>query len=255
MFSLRNRFGIPGVISVVALVFAMVGGAFAAKNVGGSGDPQATAAAKKVLRGPRGPRGLQGPTGPQGTAGQPGANGKDGSAGATGPTGPAGPTGPEGPEGPEGAEGAEGSPWTAGGTLPPGAMETGSWGFGPDAGQTSSGPLNVPMSLPIPLEKPIEVFDGKVHAIPVDNSETEADESEPPAGCAGSVADPEAEAGHLCIFVGQLNNAIIHPIIIKYPVPGGSSFGIGPAGGQLFIFMTGAGASGNGTFAVAGPTE
>ena len=34
MFSLlRNRFGIPGVISVVVLVFAMSGGAFAAKFV------------------------------------------------------------------------------------------------------------------------------------------------------------------------------------------------------------------------------
>ena len=33
MFStLRTRFGIPGVISVIALVFAMLGGAYAANN-------------------------------------------------------------------------------------------------------------------------------------------------------------------------------------------------------------------------------
>jgi hypothetical protein len=30
---LRNRFGIPGVISVIAFVFAMLGGAYAANNI------------------------------------------------------------------------------------------------------------------------------------------------------------------------------------------------------------------------------
>src|SRR3954453_7338957 len=49
---LRNRFGIPGVISVIALVFAMFGGAYAATN-GGDG-AKATASAKQ---GPPGPRG------------------------------------------------------------------------------------------------------------------------------------------------------------------------------------------------------
>jgi hypothetical protein len=51
MFStLRNRFGIPGVISVIALVFAMLGGAYAANNSSGGG--KATASAK-VKKGPR----------------------------------------------------------------------------------------------------------------------------------------------------------------------------------------------------------
>jgi hypothetical protein len=56
---LRNRFGIPGVISVIALVFAMLGGAYAASN--SNDDGKATASAKK---GPRGPRGKPGPPGP-----------------------------------------------------------------------------------------------------------------------------------------------------------------------------------------------
>ena len=48
MFStLRNRFGIPGVISVIALVFAMFGGAYAASNSSGGGKATASAKAKK----------------------------------------------------------------------------------------------------------------------------------------------------------------------------------------------------------------
>ncbi|HKB50891.1 MAG TPA: hypothetical protein VKC63_05620, partial [Solirubrobacterales bacterium] len=62
---LRNRFGIPGVISVIALVFAMLGGAYAASD---NGSGKATASAK-AKAGPRGPRGKTGPAGPAGPAG------------------------------------------------------------------------------------------------------------------------------------------------------------------------------------------
>jgi hypothetical protein len=88
MFStLRTRFGIPGVISVMALVFAMFGGAYAASNSSGGG--KATASAK----GKAGPRGK---------------------TGKTGPAGPAGPAGPQGPAGPAGAKGDTGAPGTNG---------------------------------------------------------------------------------------------------------------------------------------------
>ncbi|MGV1047748.1 MAG: hypothetical protein ACOYD4_04380 [Solirubrobacterales bacterium] len=77
-----SRFGIPGVISVIALVFAMSGGALAAKDhLQGSGPDQAEASkgakngAKKIKRGPRG---------------------KPGAAGPQGPVGPVGPVGPQG---------------------------------------------------------------------------------------------------------------------------------------------------------------
>ena len=67
MFStLRNRFGIPGVISVIALVFAMFGGAYAASNSSGGGKATASAKAKQ---GPRGKTGKTGPAGPAGPAG------------------------------------------------------------------------------------------------------------------------------------------------------------------------------------------
>jgi hypothetical protein len=96
MFStLRNRFGIPGVISVIALVFAMFGGAYAASNTSGGGKATASAKGKK---GPRGPKGATGPAGP---------------AGAQGPAGPAGAKGDAGAAGTNGTSGAPGAPGTS----------------------------------------------------------------------------------------------------------------------------------------------
>ncbi len=98
MFStLRTRFGIPGVISVIALVFAMLGGAYAASN--GSG-PLASSSAghhkkskSKAKRGPRGPKGATGATGPAGPQGPAGAKGDNGAAGANGSDGSNGSSG------------------------------------------------------------------------------------------------------------------------------------------------------------------
>jgi hypothetical protein len=158
---LRNRFGIPGVISVIALVFAMLGGAYAASSDNG-GKATASAKAKKGPRGPKGATGPAGPAGPAGPQGPAGANGKDGAAGAAGKEGAKGKDGTNGAPGksitatslsvgdPEceeggvsleeegsgtpipicnGEDGKEGSPWTAGGTLPKGTTMTGAWAF------------------------------------------------------------------------------------------------------------------------------
>jgi hypothetical protein len=160
---LRSRFGIPGVISVIALVFAMLGGAYAANDSGGGGKATASAKAKKGPRGPKGATGPAGPTGPAGANGKDGANGSNGKDGAQGSVGPQGPPGSAGSAGAPGksvlveeipaelgettcdeqggaeyevegsgeqtviCNGKEGSPWTANGTLPPGAVETGSY--------------------------------------------------------------------------------------------------------------------------------
>jgi hypothetical protein len=94
MFStLRTRFGIPGVISVIALVFAMFGGAYAASNSASGGKATASAKAKKGPRGPKGPKGDTGPAGPQGPAGPAGAKGDAGVAGANGQNGTPGASG------------------------------------------------------------------------------------------------------------------------------------------------------------------
>ncbi len=225
MFStLRTRFGIPGVISVMALVFAMFGGAYAAQSDNG-GKATASAKAKKGPRGPRGPAGPVGPAGPQGPAG---ANGKDGANGINGTNGAPGKSvlvgSFEGDDEPldepceetggnefevEGSgvqtyacNGKEGSPWTAGGTLPPNKTETGAWavlgtleipGVGSFGGTREA---NVPLSFNIPLT---EGLDGShVHFF---------NQGEVPSaisGCnGGTAAEPKADPGHLCVYTGQ----------------------------------------------------
>jgi hypothetical protein len=210
MFSpLRNRFGIPGVISIIALVFAMAGGAFAAKSLNSGGSKATASATQKGPRGPRGPRGKRGPTGPtgpqgpagaKGDTGAPGANGANGAAGPTGPTGTngapgaVGPTGPTGPEGigTPGATGPTGPTGETGftDTLPSGAIEVGSWSgtVGP------SGLDFAPLSFPIPLSADLE--EANVHII--------GEGGTGGAGCTGGKANtPKVgiEKGHLCVYV------------------------------------------------------
>jgi hypothetical protein len=204
MFStLRNRFGIPGVISVIALVFALVGGAFAANNLGGSGNG-ATASAKKSLKGPRGPRGRKGATGAAGPAGAagaagrdgtPGLNGEDGATGPKGATGTIGLGGTAGATGPTGPEGPQGEPWTAGGTLPPGETLTGVWATPiviKEPEEPSAEVMRAELSFPIPLEAGI--VGANAHYIK---------KGEPaPSGCTGGTAAvPVAEPGHICVYV------------------------------------------------------
>lgn len=189
--SFRGRFGIPGVISVIALVFAMFGGAYAATN----GNPLASAHHKKskAKRGPRGPRGKAGPVGPAGPAGP---AGKDG---AQGPKGDTGPVGPKGDKGDKGDPGEEGSPWTDGGTLPEEATETGVWGpstFG-GAPKAPAGESVYPISFPIPLASPPDLVVVK------------SEEDKSAAGCSGEVGNvgsieggtPVADPGKLCVYL------------------------------------------------------
>ncbi len=231
MFStLRNRFGIPGVISVVALVFAMIGGAYAA-NQDGSGKG-ATASAKKAAKGPKGAKGAKGATGaagPAGPAGPPGANGKDGANGANGAPGKDGvsvtgvpATVGECPNGGVKYTSASGSNPVCNGedgqtgfttTLPSGQTMTGTWGTGP---QTPTGIKYFPISFPIPLEEaPIPIL-----VMP-------NEESKP--GCPGrgggtfsesyEPTTPEAEPGRLCVYVSGLFEVTMgYPFILGSPV-------------------------------------
>ena len=94
-------------VSVIALVIALGGGAYAA-----TGSPTGHAARAKhhkpPVTGPRGPRGFTGPAGPAGPAGPVGPTGAAGLNGAAGAVGPGGPVGPSGQTGPGGATGATG---------------------------------------------------------------------------------------------------------------------------------------------------
>ena len=231
MFStLRTRFGIPGVISVMALVFAMFGGAYAASNSSDGGKATASAKAKKGPRGPKGPKGDTGPAGPQGPAGAAGAKGDKGDTGSAGANGKSLLTGTatsgECSEGGitvevestpaskkkvcNGAQGIPGSPWAVDGVLPGGATETGTWGvYG-----LPPGAVNVPINFPIPLAQAPDVtyLDKK--------DETSAD-------CPGIVAGlPTAEPGNLCVYTIAEGESFAN-VEVYYPDP--TNFFVGGA--------------------------
>jgi hypothetical protein len=247
MFStLRNRFGIPGVISVIALVFAMFGGAYAASNSSGGGKATASAKAKK---GPRGPKGATGPAGPAGSQGPAGANGKDGSNGANGSNGATGATGANGQSvtttaepplahcgdqegvklhsvsgdnyvcnGEDGEDGEDGEPWAAGGTLPGGATETGLWSYGEVPGGSPIQFASLLFTIPLPSALDLD----HVHYINNAGKEVifEVNEEEgkefvgfkelSSAACHGSVEAPSADPGNLCVYAGRVSNSKIY---------------------------------------------
>lgn len=116
--SIRKHLNPGTATALVALVFAMSGGAFAA--TGGLGSPgghdgTAVAGVAKVKKrskatgkaGPRGPQGKQGPQGLEGPAGKEGPSGPEGKEGKQGLRGKEG-EGKEGPAGQPGTNGKEG---------------------------------------------------------------------------------------------------------------------------------------------------
>jgi hypothetical protein len=203
MFSLlRNRFGIPGILSVLALVFAMAGGAYAAKKYVITSTSQIKPSVLKALKGTSGAPGAPGAAGAQGPAG---ANGKDGANGLPGKDGVSAVATPLAagnancPDGGAEVKSASapafvcnGSPWTAEGTLPSEATETGSWGGSAvvtkekEEAEAEVGTL-YPISFTIPLAEAPELIYVKV--------------GETKTGCPGIVGGiPAADPGKLCVY-------------------------------------------------------
>jgi hypothetical protein len=239
MFSaIRSRITYVNVVATLVLVFAMTGGALAAKKYLITSTKQISPSVLKQLQGKAG------------GAGTPGTAGTQGAQGAQGPAGPAGAKGENGAPGEKGKDGTsvtsvevskssatcskqggseftaaegkkttacngkEGSPWTAGGTLPAGKTETGAWAF-TKANTPSPVSSNVPISFPIPLAAPLGA--SGVHVIAVNgkelifNAETFEVEEVTPTKCgsaltpAGTAAAPAAAAGNLCVYVTGLS--------------------------------------------------
>jgi hypothetical protein len=252
------------------------GGASGAKATAAtSGDgPVSIVAKSKAKTGPRGPRGLAGPAGKNGAPGATGPVGPAGSAGAKGEPGTAGAAGASGVgvtstafsgakgtcthgqggveissangttyvcngEGEEGNPGKEGSPWTAGGVLPSGSTETGTWGAHFEG--KAAGTVVSPISFSIPLN---EALVEKVHYVPTcaglaAGSLPECEEIKQRTGaiCKGSAEAPTAPAGTLCVYEGgsALPSGTLTLNVGIYP-PGraaneeGSATGAGPSG-------------------------
>jgi hypothetical protein len=265
--SLRTKFGIPGVISVIALVFAMLGGAYAASGTNG-GDLASTSAkqgkqgkpGKPGKPGPAGPAGPQGATGPQGPAGAPGAAGSPGANGISAEGTPFGPTEEPDEEPCEGFGGVEitsagepafvcngeaGSPWAPDGTLPIGATETGSWFL-----ETSTGGEGFsPLSFTVPLAAGLD----EAHTIAIKKGVT------PPATCDDGVEpppgpdNPEADSGYLCVFTAEYTGTGLVVFGVRPSSNGEVEIATSKNGGLVWAGDSGgAGKLGWGTWALTG---
>lgn len=234
--TLRNhlRLGPGTAIAILALFFALAGGAYAAKKgVIITSIKQISPSVQKKLKG------QQGPVGPQGPQGAGGANGKDGSQG---------PRGAEGPAGPTGAPGKEGSPWTAGGTLPSKKTETGTWALGETI--AAQGNIDVPLTFAIPLAGPLDA--SHVHYINVAEKEVTSGGTEVTStACLGKASEPSAEPGNLCVYAGRETFLLVRSNFILNPAPEGP--GASVAGAVLRAHRTEEEGQGFGTFAVTAP--
>jgi collagen triple helix repeat protein len=224
--SLRRNFGIPGVIAVVALVFAMAGGAWAANKYVITSTSQIKPSVLKSLQG------KPGPAGPAGANGSNGAKGDTGAAGATGAAGDPGALGGPGPAGESveitqisspncnGQAGVKFSNATGEGQacsgetgftefLPSGKTETGSWG----ATLPSSGSVRAPISFSIPVAGSLETVFVAMYKYEESGEffEPELKEVQEEGidnGCPGINAEgrPTADPGKLCVYGSFLLN-------------------------------------------------
>jgi hypothetical protein len=233
---MRKRLTYANVAMTLALVFAMTGGAYAASKFVITSTKQIKPSVLAQLKGKAGASGAQGPAGAAGPAG---SQGPVGTAGAKGETGAAGAPGAKGEKGEKGAKGEKGEPWTAGGTLPKGATETGTWAAsGQPVVEIPFAELLAPISFNIPLAAGLDA--SHVHVV----------EPGPlPQGCTGSFTEPGAEEGNLCVFVGHKRNVSFLGIYQPGEV---NVQGTSKTGAILLLGGANESMSGNGSWAVTG---
>lgn len=265
------------VVAVIALVFAMLGGAYAATQAGRhhlkkgfvvTQLNQIKPSVQKQLKGNQGPPGEKGSAGSKGDKGDPGSEGKAGNDGAAGKNAtvaeiPAGPgvlecgerggalvnvedaAAEDGVEVCNGENGAVGSPWTAGGTLPPGAEEKGAWSYSISEAGVALGAI----SFPIPLNIEEGVPGAGVGATKVHYS-TSADYANfcENIGSEDVKVKESAESITLCVRALETTPT---PTLIQIKKPSIASRGMGPTGAEIFAEVPAA-ARGVGVWAVKG---
>jgi hypothetical protein len=249
MFSaVRRRLSYANVAMTLVLVFAMTGGAYAAGKVLITSTKQIKPSVLKQLRGKAGAQGPAGPAGTAGPQGPAGANGKDGAPGSPGEKGAQGAQGVQGIQGVPGKNGTTG--FTE--TLPSKKTETGVWAFSLPEGSVTD--LSI-ASFSIPLASALTGED--VHVINEKGEELHFEAAATtPTKCGepvGTVAEPAAAPGNLCIYIDIQTNAAIFSEGIVDPSTNGT--GAGKAGALLQVFPLNPNAqlTGHGTWAVTAP--
>jgi len=202
--SIRRHLSYANVTATVAMVFAMSGGALAASHYLITKTSQIAPKVRTALKGQRGV------TGPAGSQGKEGAGGK------------------------EGKEGAKGEPGPLLSALPSGKTEKGAYAFASTRFTKEGGGAYAPAvetSYPIPL-----TFEPNTNII--------KPKASPTAACPGSVENPTATAGNLCIYA-EREDAPLEP----ENAPAKGHFGF------LAFFFVGEGANyeDKGTWAVTAP--
>jgi hypothetical protein len=265
---LKEPFGKAGLtVAVIALVMALVGGAYAAGGLTKSQEKQVKKIAKKYAGKP----GATGPAGPAGPQGPAGTNGKDGAKGDTGALGTNGKsvviqeilTGePECSELGGAKLEKEGEPSSATEicngqtgftpTLPSGKTEMGTIA----AVVSSAGGAWLPFSFNIPLAAHLENAaacgepsepECQVHFV----TQAEVTAHTAPSDCPGTSEAPAAEPGSMCMY--ETPSGVFHATINGIEDPTNGLHGASVAGGFLSVSVATAPAFIRATWAVTAP--
>jgi hypothetical protein len=246
---IRNHVNATTLVAVLALAFAMTGGAYAASRYIITSTKQIS---PKVLKT------LKGANGTNGTNGTNGAAGSQGAAGPAGPQGPTGSTGATGKEGPAGKNGENGKNGETGFTmtLPKGKTETGVWSAHiqseAEGAKGTEGNTLSSISFNIPLEAPL--VGGSVWHYVTSEEQTKGTG---PAQCTGNVSEPKAAGGNICLYQGATEPATGASVAkVTPPSSLGTAQGTGTGGAVAHIHYEGSLAEGveiEGSWAVTAP--
>jgi hypothetical protein len=243
MFSrIHEKLGTAGfVISIVALIAALCGGAYAA---GGGLTSKQKKEVKKIAKKYAGKPGAPGAPGAKGDAGAKGANGANGANGSNGAPGSPGSPGAPG----EAGMCSEANPECA---LPAGGTLTGTWSASGGGEDLALSTISFPLRVSPP---PTAILEGEVagHRLGAELNDEESffvgpfktvpeilaqpdfeqaleeDEAAFLASCPGTPAEPEAESGFLCIYESDRNGDVVsanNPNLDQFSRPA-TEFGI-----------------------------
>jgi len=248
---IHQKLGTAGfAVAIVALIAALSGTALAASGaLTGKQKKEVEKIAKKYAGKPgaTGPAGPAGAAGPKGDTGAKGDTGNQGNPGTPGAAGKSVVLAAEA-KGANCAEGGtkvevegnaaskkyvcNGSPWTAGGTLPPGETETGVWSL-------VVSPTTEFVEAPVPISFPIPLSVGADKTFYFTPAQVEQEEFE--GGCKWKLEEPAPKPestvkGTLCVFAQEESPATIGRFVgFKAP---GEEFGegkYGPSGSFLYF--------------------